>query len=56
MKPNYKILDQTDPEFINKKLEQSDLDEITLLLKKRRSKDSVSPKMQKSNIHIQTKS
>jgi hypothetical protein len=30
MKPNYKILDQTDPEFVSTKFRKSDLDEITL--------------------------
>ncbi len=36
MKTNFKILDQTDPEFINTKLDESAIHEISKQLKKRR--------------------
>ncbi|SKB93250.1 hypothetical protein [Dyadobacter psychrophilus] len=37
MKPNFKAIDQTDPEFVNVRLDESDLKEISALLQKRKA-------------------
>jgi len=45
MKPNFKLLDQTDPEIINTDLNDNHLKEISKLLQKRRSAQTGSKKL-----------
>lgn len=37
MKPNFKAIDQSDPEFVNAQLSESDLKEISTILKQRKA-------------------
>lgn len=46
MKPNFKLLDQTDPEIINTDLNDNDLNEISKLLQKRRLAQTGSKKLE----------
>lgn len=46
MKPNFKLLDQTDPEIINTHVTDNDLHEISKLLQKRRSAQTGSKKFE----------
>lgn len=55
MKPNFKAIDQTDPEFVNAELSDSDLKEISVLLQKRRSSKAPVNNQKVSNFKLARK-
>ncbi|MCF0052221.1 hypothetical protein LXM25_19290 [Dyadobacter sp. LJ53] len=55
MKPNFKAIDQTEPEFVNAELSDSDLKVISALLQKRKSSKTTVKNPKVTNLKLARK-